>query len=525
MSCVQVVDMLKPAPQNADDWTELKGNSSSWAPPNLSERQSLPAHSMAAFDVVYELRELVGEGGFGSVHMGVRKKTGALVAIKIIKTGNGCKERDLEDEATLMRQLNHPHVIKTIDAYWTVSPRDELRLVEEYASGGELFSWCRKRRRELVDSDHKRLAAELLRGLAYLHSHGIIHRDIKPKNLLMYSCDDNAPLRIADFGLCKRYKASNQPPVPAKETGGRSPRGSASGPSEEPKATPRRRPRRITRSFVGTTHWMAPEVLVCASEDARGYSFPADVWAAGCVIYSLVSGKLDDNGPFTPEEGDDKGGSMEAVFRAILERQLTYQHVENPAARDLLQSLLATVPRDRASAMTALEHSWLSLLPALPAGGSTFGRRGSDGSSSASVAMSRPTTASPMNLATALTPQPPSSPRASPFPASPRVSPQMPRPPSINPSPELPRFVTRMTGGPGPQRTPRPEPRTPRPEPKPPEPNQNWKLQNRRGARNHNAEAAGSDSLMQPAALSPRRNFFFSAAVNGFGDSGSPRRQ
>ena len=141
--------MLKPVvPQNSDDWTELKGNSSSWAPPGLSERQSLPAHSMAAFDVVYELREVIGEGGFGSVHMAVRKKTGALVAVKIIKTGNGCKERDLEDEANLMRQLNHPHVIKTIDAYWTVSPRDELRLVEEYASGGDLAQLihkCKKR--------------------------------------------------------------------------------------------------------------------------------------------------------------------------------------------------------------------------------------------------------------------------------------------------------------------------------------------------------------------------------------------
>ena len=105
--------------------------------------------------------------------------------------------KELRAEAELMQRLDHPHVIRTIDAYYVelAGGRPEVWLIEEYAHGGQLFSWCRRRSRPLRDLDHQRLAYELLDGLNYLHTHGVLHRDIKPENLVFASRPDYARSR------------------------------------------------------------------------------------------------------------------------------------------------------------------------------------------------------------------------------------------------------------------------------------------------------------------------------------------
>ena len=114
-----------------------------------------------------------------------------------------------------MRRLDHPHIVVLLDFYWMGpqekgATRNEVWLVEEYAEGGDLFHWaraCTKRsKRPLVESEIQRLALQLMRGLAYIHSHGVLHRDIKPNNLLMSAQGREANLLIADFGLCRRLK-------------------------------------------------------------------------------------------------------------------------------------------------------------------------------------------------------------------------------------------------------------------------------------------------------------------------------
>lgn len=127
----------------------LLGIASSWSPPGLGERKGFPLHSMGAFDAAYKMQGEVATGGFSAVHTCVRRKTGAVYAVKRMHASDrGLDEKELRAEAELMQRLDHPHVIHTIDAYYgnvDAAGRPEVWLIEEFATGGELFHWCRKR--------------------------------------------------------------------------------------------------------------------------------------------------------------------------------------------------------------------------------------------------------------------------------------------------------------------------------------------------------------------------------------------
>lgn len=276
-------------------------------------------------------------------------------------------------------------MLRTLGAFWSASG-SELYLIEALASGGELFDWVRARKGStLAEVEQRRIAYELLEGLRYLHEHGVIHRDIKPSNILLESSSDKAPLIIADFGLCRRWRMkvkSARPspmstrPVTSLTKGGKP--GGSKGDLEEvgkrgvgrsgdaPEDLLRssgksRRPRAITKQFAGTPEWMAPEVVVCAHDDAEGYTFPCDVWSAGAVLFAVVAGL--EHSPFAGgERGSGGERSLGEIFEAILACDVPWGLLPEGAAqpRDFLQALLTLKPDERRTAAESLRHPWLA---------------------------------------------------------------------------------------------------------------------------------------------------------------------
>lgn len=171
-----LLELLEPVEDELDgegapgcSFDKLPRNSSAWAPPTNLQRAGHPLGSKAAFDAVYELKGKISHGSFSTVFKGVRRheplgSNDALVAIKVIRTQErgDVKDTDLRAELDLMRQLDHPNVIRTYDAYYftaasghgmDTSGEDEIWLLEEMAAGGECFSWCRARRQVLASSE------------------------------------------------------------------------------------------------------------------------------------------------------------------------------------------------------------------------------------------------------------------------------------------------------------------------------------------------------------------------------------
>ena len=149
--------------------------------------------------------EKIGEGSFGKVYKGRRKYTGQIVAIKFIsKKGKSKKElRNLRQEIDILRELNHPNIILMLDFFET---KREFCVVTEYAQG-ELFQILEDDK-ELPEDEVQKIAKQLVQALHYLHSQRIIHRDMKPQNILIGA---QGTVKLCDFGLpgkCLRKQLS-----------------------------------------------------------------------------------------------------------------------------------------------------------------------------------------------------------------------------------------------------------------------------------------------------------------------------
>lgn len=193
----------------------------------------------------YHVLEVVGEGSFGRVYKGRKRYTGQVVALKFMpKVGRSEKElRSLKTEIAIMRGLQHPHIVQLFDSFETET---EVVVVTEYAEG-QLFQI-------LEDDGHlperqvHEIACQLVSALYYLHSHRILHRDMKPQNILL---GKSGVVKLCDFGFARSMSVSTM----------------------------------VLTSIKGTPLYMSPELV-----EEKPYDHTADLWSLGCILYELHTG-------------------------------------------------------------------------------------------------------------------------------------------------------------------------------------------------------------------------------------------
>lgn len=264
----------------------------------------------------WDLGRKIGQGSFGKVYLGRHKKSKQIVAIKVCPMTNEVGNNVSSEEAEVWQTLHHPNIVKL---FFAVEEADELILITEYMRGGELFDKI-VAQGEIEGEEHyserwaRGIALDILRGLAYLHENEIVHRDMKPENLLLDKPGKHFTVKIADFGYASKLR------------------------------------RKAFRKHLGTPGYCAPEIYL-----SRPYRFECDMWSFGCILYILLTGSP----PFDHE--DDAKAAQETVAG---EYDLTLPEFADmsPHAIDLIKRLLCVDQRERITAKQALRHKWMTVM-------------------------------------------------------------------------------------------------------------------------------------------------------------------
>jgi mitogen-activated protein kinase kinase kinase len=202
--------------------------------------------------------DLIGKGTFGNVYLALNVTTGEMIAVKQVHISpnnnrNSARVRDvieaLESEVDTLKDLDHLNIVQYLGFEKTVN---DYNLFLEYVAGGSVAS-CLRLHGRFEEPLIKFLTGQVVSGLSYLHSRGIVHRDMKADNLLL---DLDGVCKISDFGISKK---SND--IYANNAG---------------------------MSMQGTIFWMAPEVV---NSGGAGYSAKVDIWSLGCVVLEMFAGR------------------------------------------------------------------------------------------------------------------------------------------------------------------------------------------------------------------------------------------
>ena len=261
----------------------------------------------------YEMLDDLGEGIFGSVKLGVEKKTKERVAIKIIKKKKA-KPSDMElvrTEIDIMKLCHHPNVVRLLDHFENA---EYIFIVMEYIRGGRLTDYMKEKKFNFTEKRVAELIYEIALGVKYLHKYGIIHRDLKPDNIMLTEASDRGHIKIMDFGLSKIL-----------------------GKKEK------------TSDGFGTLTFVSPEVLI-----RKPYNKEIDIWSIGVILYLMLSGDL----PFDDPEDDEQKIAKSIVFKDVEFPQKKFGN-KSKEVIDLIKRCLTKEPRDRIKIDEILKSDWI----------------------------------------------------------------------------------------------------------------------------------------------------------------------
>jgi len=288
----------------------------------------------------YQKLQRIGEGTYGVVYKAKHREHGTILALKRIRL-------ESEDEGvpctaireiSLLKELNHPNIVRLYDVIHT---ERKLTLVFEFLDQ-DLKKYIDSCNGKMELGNIKSFLYQLLKGVMYCHQHLILHRDLKPQNLLI---NEEGELKLADFGLARAFG------IPVRS---------------------------YTHEVV-TLWYRAPEVLM----ESTRYSTPLDIWSCGCIFTEMATGR-----PLFPGSGDQDqlvrifkilGSPSTAMWPSIVETPAYKRGFEmashapqslasvvptlDPQGIDLLEQMLKYEPSQRISAKDALSHEYFHDLP------------------------------------------------------------------------------------------------------------------------------------------------------------------
>lgn len=267
-------------------------------------------------DGLYEVRELIGTGGMANVYKAVclgqngPVPAGTTVAVKVLRP-ELMHDADLvhrfKNESKAISLLNHPNIVKVYD----VSVNDRLQyIVMEYVDGMTLREYLNERGGKLTSRETVHFISQILEALEHAHQNGVVHRDIKPQNIMLL---DNGQLRMMDFGIARISRAENQ---------------------------------LLSGKAMGSVHYISPEQARGDVTDAK-----SDIYSVGVMMYEMLSGRL----PF--ESGN--GNVVEVAIKQISDKPRPLAEIAPSLPRALVEiteRAMAKLPENRyASAQEMLD--------------------------------------------------------------------------------------------------------------------------------------------------------------------------
>ena len=241
----------------------------------------------------YEKREVIGEGTFGLVNLGINKKTGQQVAIKTIKKEYLVDLKDKEmiiNEINILKHCHHPNIVRLLDYF---EDNEHIYIILEYIQGGNLRQYLINMSYNFTEKQVANIMSQIASGIKYLHQYGIIHRDLKLSNIMITQQSDSGIIKIADFGLSKIVS-----------------------------------PTKRINSGSGTLNYMPPEVI-----KKIPYNKEVDIWSMGVILHCLLCGSF-------PFHSKDENELAEKILNEELEFNKYYWDNRSKNGKDLIKSCL-----------------------------------------------------------------------------------------------------------------------------------------------------------------------------------------